>query len=162
MLLWPQCSKYLFGFPETVALLIPADIVLAFGKDGLGAGTLLFPASFLLHHEQLLLFSCSVVSDSLQPHGLQHARPPCSSPTPRVDSDSRPLSWRCHPTISNMPSNRFPPWLQLPEVVPLSFSFFSALCLSFSLSSSFFPFCSSPVIEHLGSCGGQSAECTRS
>ena len=37
-------------------------------------------------------FSRSVVSDSLQPHGLQHARPPCPSPTPRVYSNSCPLS----------------------------------------------------------------------
>ena len=37
-------------------------------------------------------FSCSVVSDSLRPHESQHARPPCPSPTPRVHSDSRPLS----------------------------------------------------------------------
>ena len=37
-------------------------------------------------------FSCSVVSDSLQPHGSQHARPPCLSPTPGVHSDSRPSS----------------------------------------------------------------------
>ena len=46
-------------------------------------------------------FSCSVVSDSLQPHGLQHTRPPCSSPTPRVYSNSCPLSQWCHPTISS-------------------------------------------------------------
>ena len=46
-------------------------------------------------------FSCSVVSDSLRPHGLQHARPPCPSPpTPGVYSDSCPLSQWCHPTIS--------------------------------------------------------------
>jgi len=46
-------------------------------------------------------FSCSVVSDSLRPHEPQHARPPCPSPTPRVHSDSRPLSqWR-HPAISS-------------------------------------------------------------
>ena len=37
-------------------------------------------------------FSCSVVSDSLRPHGLQHTRPPCPSPTPGVHSDSRPSS----------------------------------------------------------------------
>ena len=43
----------------------------------------------------------SVVSDSLLPHGLQHARPPCPSPTPRVYSNSCPLSWWCHPTISS-------------------------------------------------------------
>ena len=46
-------------------------------------------------------FSCSVVSDSLGPHGLQHARPPCPSPTPRVYSNSCPLSRWCHPTISS-------------------------------------------------------------
>ena len=46
-------------------------------------------------------FSCSVVSDSLRPHGLQHARPPCPSPTPRVYSNSCPLSQWCHPTISS-------------------------------------------------------------
>ena len=46
-------------------------------------------------------FSCSVVSDSLPPHKLQHARPPCPSPTSRVYSNSCPLSWWCHPTISS-------------------------------------------------------------
>ena len=45
-------------------------------------------------------FSCSVISDSLQPRGLQHTRPPCPSPNPRVYSNSCPLSWWCHPTIS--------------------------------------------------------------
>ena len=46
-------------------------------------------------------FSCSVVSDSLRPHGLQHARPPCPSPTPGVYSNSCPSCWWCHPTISS-------------------------------------------------------------
>ena len=46
-------------------------------------------------------FSRSVLSNSLQPHGLQHARPPCPSPTPEVHSNSSPLSWWCHPTISS-------------------------------------------------------------
>ena len=46
-------------------------------------------------------FSRSVVSDSLWPHGLQLARPPCPSPTPGVYSDSYPLSQWCHPTISS-------------------------------------------------------------
>ena len=48
----------------------------------------------------LLLYSGPVMSNSLQPHGLQHARPPCLSPTPRVCSNSCPLSWWYHPTIS--------------------------------------------------------------
>ena len=46
-------------------------------------------------------FSRSVVSDSLQPHELQHTRPPCPSPTPGVHSDSRPSSQWCHPAISS-------------------------------------------------------------
>ena len=46
-------------------------------------------------------FSRSVVSDSWRPHGPQHARPPCSSPTPGVYSNSCPLSQWCHPTISS-------------------------------------------------------------
>ena len=45
-------------------------------------------------------FSRSVVSNSLRPHGPQHARLPCPSPTTRVYSNSCPLSQRCHPTIS--------------------------------------------------------------
>ena len=56
----------------------------------------------------LLLFSHSVTSDSLQPHGLQHtrlpcphARLPCPSPSPRACSNSCPLSQWCHPTISS-------------------------------------------------------------
>ena len=43
-----------------------------------------------------LLFSCSVVSDSLQLHGLQHARLPCPSVYPGICSNSSPLSWWCH------------------------------------------------------------------
>ena len=46
-------------------------------------------------------FSCSVMSGSLQPHGLQHARPPCLSPAPGVYSNSCPLSRWCHPTTSS-------------------------------------------------------------
>ena len=46
-------------------------------------------------------FSCSVVSDSLRPDGLQYARPPCPSPTPGVYSNSCPLSQWCQPTISS-------------------------------------------------------------
>ena len=46
-------------------------------------------------------FSCSVVSDSLRPHGLQHTSPPCPLPTPEVYPNSCPLSGWCHPTISS-------------------------------------------------------------
>ena len=54
-----------------------------------------------LQRVQSIQFSRSVMSVSLQPHGLQHARPPCSSPSPKAYSNSCPLSWWCHPTISS-------------------------------------------------------------
>ena len=44
-------------------------------------------------------FSPSVMSNSLQPHGLQHARLPCPSPSPGICSNSCPVNWCCHPTI---------------------------------------------------------------
>ena len=50
-------------------------------------------------------FGRSIVSDSLQPHGLQHARLPCPSPTPGVCWNSCPSSWWCHPTISSLSSS---------------------------------------------------------
>jgi len=76
-------------------------------------------------------FSHSVMSNSLQPHGLQHARPPCPSPTPEVYSNSCPLSQCCHPTISSY-------------VIP-----FSSCLQSFPASGSF------PMSQFFSS-GGQS------
>ena len=64
-------------------------------------------------------FNHSVMSDSLRPNGLQHARPPCPPPTPAACSNSCPLSQWCHPTISS-------------SVVP-----FSSHLQSFSASGSF-------------------------
>ena len=54
-----------------------------------------------VHQFSSVQFSCSVMSDSLPPHGLQHARPPCPSPDPGVYSNSCPLSGWCHTTISS-------------------------------------------------------------
>ena len=67
-------------------------------------------------------FSHSVVSNSLQSHELQHARPPCSSPTPRVHSDSRPSSPWCHPAISSLvvPFSSCPQSLPASEFFPMS------------------------------------------
>ena len=67
-------------------------------------------------------FSRSVVSDSLWPHELQHARPPCPSPTPGVHSDSCPLSQRCHPAISSsgVPFSSCPQSLPASESFPMS------------------------------------------
>ena len=64
-------------------------------------------------------FSHSVVSNSLPPHGPRHARPPCPSPTPGVDSNSSPLSQRCHPTILSS----VVPFSSLPQSFPASGSF---------------------------------------
>ena len=76
-------------------------------------------------------FSHSVMSNSLQPHGLQHARLPCPSPTPGVYSNSCPLHRWCHPTISS-------------SVIP----FFS--CLQSFPASEFFP------VSQFFTLGGQS------
>jgi len=65
------------------------------------------------------MFSCLVVSNSLRPHGLLHARLPCPSPTPGTYSNSCPSSRWCHPTIS-------------PSVIP-----FSSCLQSFPASESF-------------------------
>ena len=64
-------------------------------------------------------FSCSVVSDSLQPHELQHARPLCPSPTPGVHPNPCPLSRWCHPTISSS----VVPFSSCPQSFPASRSF---------------------------------------
>ena len=76
-------------------------------------------------------FSLSVVSNSLQPHEPQHARPPCPSPTPGVYPNSCPLSWWCHPNISS-------------SVIP-----FSSCLQSFPASGSF-------QMSQLFESGGQS------
>ena len=67
-------------------------------------------------------FSRSVVSDSLQPHESQHARPPCPSPTPRVHSNSHPSNRWCHPAISSsvIPFSSCPQSLPTSESFPMS------------------------------------------
>ena len=63
--------------------------------------------------------SRSVVSDSLRPHGLQHVRPPCPSPTPGAHPNPCPFSWWCHPTISFSAV----PFSSCPQSFPASGSF---------------------------------------
>ena len=67
----------------------------------------------------MLLFSHSVVSDSLLPYGLQHARPPCPSLSPEVCSNSCPLSWWCYLTVSSS----VVPFFSCPQSSPPSESF---------------------------------------
>ena len=80
---------------------------------------------FLQYHCNLInsvQFSHSVMSDSLQPHQLQHARPPCPSPTPGVHSNSYPSSQWCHPAISSsvIPFSSCPQSLSASESFPMS------------------------------------------
>ena len=98
----------------------------------------IFPKIRVFSNESVLLiqfnsvqFSCSVMSDSLRPHGPQHDRPPCLSPTPGVYSNSCPLSRQCHPTTSS-------------SVIPFSF------CLQSFPKSGSFP------MSQLFTSGGQS------
>ena len=67
-------------------------------------------------------FSHSVVPDSLRPHELQHTRPPCPSPTPRVYPNPCPSSWWCHPAISSsvFPFSSFPQFLPASGSFPMS------------------------------------------
>ena len=67
----------------------------------------------------LFLYSCLVMSNCLWPHGLQHARLPCPSPSPRVCSNSCPFSWWCHPTISSSVAT----FSSCPQYFPASESF---------------------------------------
>ena len=77
----------------------------------------------LIHFEFIFVygvqFSCSVVSNSLQPHESQHARPPCPSPTPGVHPNSCASSWWCHLAISSSVI----PFFSCPQSLPASGSF---------------------------------------
>ena len=75
--------------------------------------------SKILSNFSSVQFSRLVVSDSLRPHELQHARPPCPTPTPGIHSNSRPSSWWCHPAISSSAV----PLSSCPQSLPASGSF---------------------------------------
>ena len=107
-----------------------------FGKKGLLWMPLML-GCMVVSKEASVQFSRSVTSDSLRPHGLQHARPPCPSPTPGVYPNSCPLSRWCHPIISS-------------SVVP-----FSSCLQTFLASGSF-------QMSQLFASGGQSIEISAS
>ena len=91
----------------------------------------LFRKIFYVNHPSVQFSTVTVMSDSFRPHKLQHARPPCPSPTPRVHWNPCPSSRWCHPTISS-------------SVVP-----FSSCSQSFPASGSF-------PMSQLFASGGQS------
>ena len=86
----PVISNCLWSIPWTVALLS-----MEFSRQEYWSGL------SLLYIILSLLFSHSVMSTSLWPHGLQHSRLPCPSPSPGICSNSCPLRQWCHPTISS-------------------------------------------------------------
>ena len=116
-----DCST--LGFPNTSIVLFPLYNI-NFSPS---------PSQYRLntHYASVQFSSVAQSCPTLRPHGLQHATPPCPSPTPRACSNSCPLSWRCHPTISS-------------SVIP-----FSSCLQSFPASGSF------PVSQFFA-LGGQS------
>ena len=81
---------------------------------------------YITNHIEIMFSSVqlsrSVVSDSVRPHELQHARPPCPSPTPGVHSHSCPSSQWCHPAVSSsvIPFSSCPQSLPASESFPIS------------------------------------------
>ena len=95
-----------------------------------------------LYSPLLLCFTCQVVSNSLRPHKLQHTRLPCPSLSPRVFSNSCPLSQWCHPTISSSiaPFSFFPQSFPASESFPMSQLFASGdQSIGISASTSVLP-----------------------
>ena len=85
----PDCRHYIY---------IPSKKKGEIAKSKIHLAWLVFIKKVKLSSVQ---FSHSVMFDSLRPHESQHARPPCPLPTPRVYSNSCPLSWWCYTTISS-------------------------------------------------------------
>ena len=96
------------GAEGKVTVLLTCPLTL--GESGL---------TFIRGNTASVQFSCSVMSDSLQPHKSQHTRPPCPSPTPGVYPNSYPSSWWCHPAISSSAV----PFSSCPQFLPASGSF---------------------------------------
>ena len=95
-------------------------------NDGIGCHDLRFffkfsfkPAFSSFTFISSVQFSHSVISDSVRPHELQHTRPPCPSPTPRVHPNPCPMSWWCHSTILSSVI----PFSSCPQTFPASGSF---------------------------------------
>ena len=101
---WKQCQTLYFWAPKSLQIL---DVNLSELWE------------WVMDREASVQFSCSVVSESLQPHELQHARPPCQSPTPGIHPNQCPSSRWYHPTISFS----VVPFSSCPQSFPASGSF---------------------------------------
>ena len=107
--MWPHCSQGHRVYPVLWKLL----------NEGLLNKCIYLENCWKKAVFQFSQFIRSVMSDSLRPHELQHARPPCPSPTPRVHSDSHTSSQRCHPASSSS----VVPFSSCPQSLPASESF---------------------------------------
>ena len=109
----------LYLLPLKLKLLFSNSWILRFGGEILVHSIKHFKSTLDFILLSSVQFSCSVVSDSLQPHESQRTGPPCPSPTPRVHSNSCPLSRWCHPAISSS----VVPFSSCPQSLPASKSF---------------------------------------
>ena len=120
--LFTKCIKCIINFPNIILEIIGENIFLGHSNEPIWQPN--FPLTLYFHKKRLSVsqFSCSVMSDSLRPHELQHARPPCPSPTPRVHPNSCPSSQWCHPDISSsiIPFHSCPQSLPPSESFPMS------------------------------------------
>ena len=123
-------SQAFLGFPFIVLFLFQYYLYLWFlAQENLcyiELGCLRYRWGFI-RDGLVMLFSCWVVSNSLWPHELQHTKLPCPSLTPRVCSNSCPLTQWCHPTISSSVT----PFSSCPQSSPASGSF--PVCQFFTL-----------------------------
>ena len=106
-----MCPKYICWSPNHQMMIL--------GGGVLGKSLSLDEGPVLMIGFSSVQFSCSVVSNSLRPHELQHARPPCPPPTPGTYSNSCPSSWWWYPAISSS----VVPFSSCPQSLPATGSF---------------------------------------
>ena len=102
---WKQWQTLFWGAPKSLQMVTAAmklkDVYSLEAKLWPNLDSMLSSRDITLPAKNCLSSDSSVMSDFLQPHESQHTSPPCPSPSPGVDSDSRPLSQWCHPAISS-------------------------------------------------------------
>ena len=102
---------------------------MGYGREGQEGGDICIPMAdwcWYRAETNTIQFSRSVMSDSLRPHELQHAKPPCPLPTPRIYPNSCPLSWWCYPSISSS----VVPFFSHLQYFPASGSFQTSQCFA--------------------------------
>ena len=134
-------SVFLMNIPDWFPLGL-TGLIFSWPRDSQESRTPQFKSITSITWFSAVQFNHSVVSDSLWPHGLQHARPPCPSPTPGACSNSCPSSRWCHPAISSstVPFSSCPQFLPASEFFPMSQLFsWGGQSPGVSASASFLP-----------------------